>query len=122
MSDKSADEMLDYLCWYFATEGMNFYPPEETAEDCMDSVEDMYEKRSEDDWIESFGWERGQHSRAWTTATEFFVQMDTYGFDPVMRAEREQRRTNAQIEGEGLRDLDWEWLRKCGRYKGEVPE
>lgn len=69
---KDDREMLEWLCWRFAIQGERFYPPEETAEECMDIFEDMYEG---EDLVYHTGVERGQHARAWTDAMVFFEDM-----------------------------------------------
>lgn len=100
MSDgRTADEMLDWLCWVLATEGERFYPPDETAEECIDTqgLEDDFQK----------GAEYGQHVRAFSTAQERFRDLERHGFNPRERAEREIER--AREDGLELEDIDWGW-------------
>ena len=94
-------ELLDYLCWKYATDGERFFPPGETADECMESLpDDTYEDDSLEE-AEARGWEHGQHSRAWTEAVQFFDDLERRGYDPVARAEREIKRSREQ----GLQDL-----------------
>lgn len=124
--DYSADEFLDWLCWMFATEGERFYPPKETAWECVEALMGTFEDTYEDDTelmlkvLESYHWEEGQHGRAWMTATMFFDDAYRWGFDPVMRTERHIE--EAREDGlDDLPDVDWEWLRESG-YSGDVPD
>lgn len=111
----STDEFLDWYCWCVATTGERFYPPSETADECIEWC------RDEDDaevTEYSEGVEHGQHGRAYGDAVEFFTDMKYRGFDPVMRAEREiERARNDDLD---LPDMDWEWL-EGSRYTSIDP-
>lgn len=103
--ERTADEMLDWLCWSFYYTGERFFPPEETAEECIEAAkEDGRWDEEEHEYRE--GMEYGKHGRAWSESVEFYDQMVSRGFDPV-------RRTHRHIEESEL-DLpeadDWEWL------------
>lgn len=97
-------EIIDWLCWKFAKEGERFYPPEQTAEECAEGwVETEYGK----------GAEFGKHSRAWTTAVEFFDDLRFRGFDPIKRA--------IKYEEENIRKEDyitWDWLQESHYVEG----
>lgn len=100
----TVNEMLDWICWSVATTGERFFPPRETAEECIST----FESRGEVDMDAlARGKEHGQHSRAWCDATILFNDMKSRGFDPRGRAEREIERSRA--EGLNLSDIDWEW-------------
>lgn len=92
-----ADEMLDWLCWRFATQGERFYPVEETAQECMGSL-DMKDENDP----EALGWERGTHHRAYLNAVMFFHDLERHGYEPIERAKREVRRARQ----EGLDNLE----------------
>jgi len=111
---KDHKETLEWLCWKFAKDGERFYPPDETAEECMGAVEELYEERTEMSYREGFGVEKGQHSRAYTTAVEFFVDMKRKAYDPVEMAENEVERSREN--GLDLPGIDWEWLEES-RYE-----
>lgn len=110
----SRDEFLNWYCWVTATNGERFFPPEKTADGCMEQQVESYAERNTTDemsvwqFVEAYGWERGQHGRAWADAVEFFVAAKRHGLDPVGRAEREI--DNARDDGLDLPDIDWTWL------------
>lgn len=107
------NELLDHLCWKFAWEGDRFYPPRETAREC---VRARYEE-DKTHFGEELEREVGQHGRAWDTAVDFFETLQAEGYDPVMRARRYVERDDILTE-ESLPE-DWEWLEES-RYRGEV--
>lgn len=98
--DLTPDELLDWLCWAWATDGERFYPPDETAHECVEAVE----KNGDG---EAHAWEEGYHSRADTEAVERFDDLEARGFDPVKGAERHIE--EARDRGLDLSDIDWEW-------------
>jgi hypothetical protein len=107
-----ADEFLDWLCWELAHSGERFYPPEETAQECVQSVEHLYEEKYEGDELDlqlagAFEWEKGQHSRALMEAREKFESAEQRGLNPVERAAREHR--ELMKKSEGMEPLDWSW-------------
>lgn len=108
------DELLDWLCWCFAMDGERFYPPDETAEECLEAFEgndgdfDVDERRR--------GVEHGQHSRAYMTAVMFFEDLENWGYDPKARAEREIE--TSKDDGLELPDIDWEWYDDPGGVDG----
>lgn len=108
------DEFLDWLCWSTALDGERFFPPRETAGECMDGVGHVYEDNDDMVWEEGLAWEVGQHARAWSDAVELFVSMQRRGFDPVERAERYI--TRAHRDGQDLSDIGWSWL-EASRYE-----
>lgn len=101
MSDDKpeAREVLKAMCWELATEGDRFFPPDETAEECINQWEDA--PGEVDDHFR--GVEHGQHSRAWTMATYYFSQIEKTGYDPKALAKE-------YAEDRGLPELDWGWL------------
>ena len=104
---KGADEMLDWLCWCFADSAERFYPPDETAEECIEELpDDKYEEGSIEE-AEARGWERGEHTRAVLEADSFYRKLERCGYDPKARAEREIKR--AREQGLNLPDIDWSW-------------
>lgn len=102
-TELTTDGLLDWLCWIWAGDGERFYPPDETARECM---EEIYGEMEE--WPhEKYGIEKGQHSRAYNTAVGRYHDLEQRGFDPRGRAEREIRR--ARANGLDLPELDWTW-------------
>lgn len=99
--EPDADEMLDWLCWVWATDGERFYPPDETAKECVEAVEKEGDS-------EALAWEEGYHSRAYVDAVERFDDLETRGFDPKARAERHIR--EARDRDLDLPAIDWSWL------------
>jgi len=100
--DRSPDEILDWLCWVWATEAERFYPPEESAEECIEQwdVDDVDER--------SRGEEYGYHTAMFWTAQTRFEDLRTFGLNPKERAKREIERSREQ--GFELEDIDWSWL------------
>jgi len=94
-------EILDWLCWKFATDGERFYPPDETAEECIESMDVDSDRKK--------GSEYGQHYRAYGEAREFYSQMEKRGFDPKARAKRHMDESDLDLE-----PIDWEWLEGSG--------
>lgn len=95
-----AEEVLDWLCWGWATDGERFYPSKETAEECIEGVDKAGDE-------EALAWEEGYHSRAYTEAVERFDDLEARGFDPVQRTERHIG--EARDRDLDLPDIDWEW-------------
>lgn len=113
------DEFLDWLCWSIATTGDRFFPPEETAKECMDALYDGSEPISDAELTYRKGVEVGQHSRAWSEAIDMYEQMDARGFDPIERAERYVRQ--AREDGHDLPEIDWSWLEGSSLASEEEP-
>lgn len=92
----SPDELVTFMCWFMATQGERFFEPDETAKECIDSLD------LEDEVLQ--GIEHGKHQRAWLDAVEFFEQLEAYGYDPKYRA-------NYYIEAasDDLPAIDWRW-------------
>lgn len=101
----SADDMLNKLCWMKATSGERFYPPKETAMECTESLIDGMDSPSISEQSRILYREVGEHNRAWTEAVDFFEALDTYGFDPVYRAEY-------YADQHDCSEPDWEWLKE----------
>lgn len=104
--DYTADEFLDQLCWMWARDGERFYPPEQTARECMEGAEiDV----GTPEWNQAFNREYGEHSRAYIEATMKFEDALHWGFDPIERAAREHRdlmeRATVKID-----PIDWSFL------------
>lgn len=113
-TDYSADEFLDWLCWMWAMSGERFYPPDETAKECIEAVRENYEENYSGDELErelerAYEWEKGQHSRAYTEAVDKFRDAANWGFDPIERAAREHRNLMEEAGGE-IDPIDWSWL------------
>lgn len=102
-------ETLEYLCWHFGTTGERFWPIQETAESCMESVKENYEQNDEMVYEEGLAWEQGQHTRAVSEAGRVYKQLYSKGYDPVEMAKNEIERSRE--EGIELEDIDWDWLR-----------
>jgi len=102
-TDRSVEELLDWLCWKMAMDGEDNYPPEKRARECCNAHK---EERDVDDHF--LGVEEGWHSRAYTQAVQFFEIMERRGFDPRSRAAREIQRFNEEHDGE-LEPIDWDW-------------
>lgn len=94
------DELVDWLCWVWATDGERFYPPDETADECSAAI------AHPDD--EPLAWERGYHARAYGEAVERFADLEASGVDPVERAERYIEAARAR--GLDLPSIEWRWL------------
>jgi len=98
--DNTMDEFLNWLCWMWAQDGERFYPPEQTAKECIDDVRENYEAAYDDlelkiQLLGAFEWEKGQHARAYTEAVSKFRDASHWGFDPIERA---------------VDPIDWSWL------------
>lgn len=98
---------LDFLCWSLAMDAADFYPPKETAAECMGALPDDRYTAGTVEEAEAFGWEYGQHSRVVAEAANRFKEMEERGLDPRGRAEREVERSRE--EGLDVADLDWAW-------------
>lgn len=99
-TDRTVDEMLDWLCWDMADTAARFYPPQETRDACVEALDDP------DD--ETIAMEYGQHLRALQDAAAFYDDLERFGFDPKARAERERQRAADEDDLE-LPEIDWEW-------------
>lgn len=100
------ERFVDYMCWYFAGNGERFYPPNETAEKCVESLHGA--PGIEEDREKLLAMEKAEHARAYENAVVFFEIVERRGDDPVFRACREVARSR----GEGLEDLpypNFEW-------------
>lgn len=111
--DYSAEEFLDWLCWMWAQDGERFYPPDETAAECVGAVYENYADeydgaRLRYEIVKAYQWEKGQHSRAYMEAYDKFQDLENWGFDPVERAAREHRDLMERADGE-VPPLDWSW-------------
>lgn len=114
MMDTTEREMLEYLCWKYAHMGSRFYPPDETAEECIEAL------FSDDGAIDTqVGIESGKHSRAYTDALEFFDTLQKRGFDPVQMT-LDYIEDTRKSEGVDLAGIDWTFLRES-YYEGELP-
>jgi len=102
-----AEEMLDWLCWNWAKDGERFYPPKETAKECVENIEPA-------DEVEGIAFEEGYHVRAYIEVVQRFEDLETRGFDPEERAKRHIRESRQR--GLDLSDIDWSWW-KDSRYK-----
>ena len=93
MSD--AEETLQWLCWCYATSAERFYPPKESAKQCLEGfdVDSDFER----------GKHHGTHIRALNEADDFFRKLELCGFDPQAMAERECK-TNQRLP-----EIDWSW-------------
>ena len=112
MSDEQnpdAEDVLDWLCWMWATDGERFYPPDETAEACVEGVDEAGDG-------EKLAWEEGYHSRAYIEAVDRFEALEARGVDPVGRAERHIE--DAQERDLDLPDIDWSWW-EASKTSGE---
>lgn len=102
----TAEEFLDWLCWSRAMDGERFYPPDETAAECIEHFEE-----SDSEIVEvterSRGREYGSHARAYMDAVDFFEDAENWGFDPKARAERYIE--EAREDGSDLPEIDWAW-------------
>lgn len=94
-----ADEFLTWYCWERAVTAAGFYPPEESAENCLEQFEEWDEK----DKIA----EEATHHRALTECWEFFSSAEARGIDPKARAD--QYVAKRQEEGVDLPEIDWTW-------------
>lgn len=113
-TDKSADEMLDWFCWSYATLGERFYPPEETAAECVEALSENHLGSGETDEMTvwkyhgAYNYEEGQHYRVLLEANEFYRDMETFGFDPKGRAKREVHRARENgLDNVAMPSFDW---------------
>lgn len=97
------NELVTKLCWMKAYSGQLFYPPEETAMECTQSLIDELDRPSISKQERILYRGVGEHSHAWTEAVDFFETLDSCGFDPVYRAEY-------YAEQNDLEPIDWSWL------------
>jgi len=119
-TSQTTDMTLDWLCWERATSGERFYPPEETAVECVEALTGSDEDVEHAEFDPSLDKEVGQHQRAWLEAVEFFDSLQARGYDPVARVERHIAYSRI-IRDLDLPRIDWEWLRES-HYGGEVPD
>lgn len=133
MSDMTNDELLDRLCWLHASDAERFFPPDETADECIEHFEEAMEEgiTSEtqtfdgDEYVsydneakirvtdKSRGSEYGAHGRALNNAVRFFKELENAGLDPKARAERYNKESIP--EDEEVPDLDWTWYEATPR-------
>lgn len=111
--DHEADKFLNWLCWTWAQDGERFYPPDETAEECIEAVRDGYEEEYSGfllsfELTKAFSWEEGQHARAYDEARFKFKDAENWGFDPVERAAR-YHYNEVWTEDNNVEKMDWEW-------------
>jgi len=108
-TDKTPNELLDWLCWVWATDGEQFYPPDETATECFESLETTNS--------DALAYEEGYHARAYTQAVDRYHNLQKKGFNPKARAERHIH--EAQENGLDLDDIDWAWLENSSFFTDE---
>lgn len=101
--DRSPDELLDWLCWENAMTAERFYPPDETAAQCIGDVESDENPVSD----REIGSEEGYHRASWLSAVAFFEDLERLGYDPRARTEREIE--NAADRGLDISTPDWTW-------------
>lgn len=90
----------------WAEDGERFYPPKETAWECVEHQMEQYEDALA--LIRAYEWEYGQHSRACGEAHAKFKDLESWGFDPVELAAREHRDLMEDANGK-VEPLDWSW-------------
>lgn len=78
---RDMDDLLNWLCWSWATDGERFYPPDETVHECVKNIE-----KADDETAQA--WEEGYHARAYADAVERFEDLEARGFDPVERTKK----------------------------------
>lgn len=105
-----ADEYLDRMCWLMADNAQNFWPIEETAQNCVDSIYDD----SEDIEVQ-MAKERSSHSRAVIESARYFDDLVTHGYDPVMRAKRYVREDDLDLP-----ELGFEWYETMGLHSDKI--
>lgn len=110
--DTGPDELLDWICLQAAWDGERFYPPQETAEECVETIDIKAEYNQ--------GKEHGYHNRAWLDALELFEALERKGYDPQGRARRELGRLN-DTRDDDVDELivDWEWWTEHRRHTGD---
>lgn len=113
-TDTDLDELLNWLCWTHATTGERFYPPDETARECIDALSNETDSPRHE---KKYAQEYGQHGRAWGDAIEFFDDLYGHGLDPVYRANYYVEQ--ARAEGDDLSRIDWAWL-EDSHYDGPI--
>lgn len=108
----TVDEYLDRLCWLVGSRCDRFYPPDETAQECIESFE---ETAAENEDVSppdeaDIGNEYGYHTASFIHGAELFQDMYTYGFDPKERAQRDIERAVEEhdLDGDALA-IDWTW-------------
>lgn len=111
MSDDNPDpdEFVSWLCWMWAQDGERFYPPDETAMECLEALSDDDTNAIEHDVM--YEREYAEHCRAYTEAVSKFRDASMWGFDPIERAAREHRDLlNRAEHAEEIGPIDWTWL------------
>jgi len=114
-----SEDFLNWLCWMWAQDGERFYPPEETAVECVDAVRDEYEENYSGYMLttklaQAYQWEVGQHSRAYTEAVTRFRDCARRDFAPIERAAREQHDLRKKADDDYDKQIDWSWLKDNG--------
>ena len=97
---QGVDDLINWLCWCWATDGERFYPPDGTAQECLENIEKANDETAQ-------AWEKGYHARAYTEAMERFEDLKARGFDPVGRTEK--RLEQVRDRGLNIQDIDCEW-------------
>lgn len=78
--DKLDERALDRLCWLLVSTRNRFYPPDETAEECIEHFEEESD--------ETRGHEHGYHAGMFTARNMFMEQLYGYGINVLARANR----------------------------------
>ena len=103
--ESDLEDLLNWLCWYYAVQGMDNYHPTLEAAKCMSSVEEQYRDRPRVR-LRMMQYEKGQHMEKMVQAEQFIKNIENMGYEPKERAE--SYHSKVQEEGE-IRDLTWEW-------------
>lgn len=87
------EEAMDRLCWLLVSTRNRFYPPDETAEECIESmVEDANSPEKPDCYSEpdprTCGNEHGYHNGMFVSRNMFMEQLYGYGINVLGRANR----------------------------------
>lgn len=98
MTDKSAYEILEYLCWKYAHSASQFYPPDETASNATTL---------------------GKYTERYERSVMFFACLNKHGFDPVQMT-LDYVEDSMGGDGIDLAGIDWTFLRES-YYEGELP-
>lgn len=97
------NELVTKLCWLKAKDGERFFDPVITAMECVQTFIESNADYNDGQLERMLYKEYGVHAEQWLIAVDFFEMLNTYGFDPVYRAESYAAQND-------LEPVDWGWL------------
>lgn len=112
--EHTAEEVLDWICWSLVVDADTWYPPDETAEECIEAL-----REGEPDDVEvKEQYERGYHAGSFLAAEDLaWTIVGKFGVDVYARAERHREESDLDLPpfdishgDEGIRFLDEDYL------------